>query len=82
MKLFTTGNPKLMKGEKKGYLSFVLHLAPADLSGHNTCPKATAGCKQACLNTAGRGGIFKKGESCLLYTSPSPRDGLLFSSFP
>lgn len=63
MKLFTTGNPKLMKGEKKGYLSFVLHLAPADLSGHNTCPKATAGCKQACLNTAGRGGIFKAGES-------------------
>ena len=63
MKLFTTGNPKLMKGEKKGYLSFVLHLAPADLSGHNTCPKATEGCKMACLNTAGRGGIFKKGES-------------------
>jgi hypothetical protein len=63
MKLFTTGNPKLMKGEKKGYLSFVLHLAPADLSGYNTCPKATEGCKAACLNTAGRGGIFKKGES-------------------
>ena len=63
MKLFTTGNPKLMKGEKKGYLSFVLHLAPADLSGKNTCPKATEGCKMACLNTAGRGGIFKKGES-------------------
>jgi hypothetical protein len=38
-------------------------LAPADLSGYQTCPKATAGCKAACLNTAGRGGIFKKGES-------------------
>jgi hypothetical protein len=63
MKLFTTGNPKLMKGEKKGYLSFVLHLAPADVSGYNTCPKATTGCKKACLNTAGRGGIFKKGET-------------------
>ena len=63
MKLFTTGNPKIMKGEKKGYLSFVLHLAPANLSGYNTCAKATDGCKQACLNTAGRGGIFKKGES-------------------
>ena len=63
MKLFTTGNPKLMKGEKKGYLSFVLHLAPADLSGYETCPKRTAGCSAACLNTAGRGGIFKKGES-------------------
>jgi hypothetical protein len=63
MKLFTTGNPKLMKGEKKGYLSFVLHLAPANLSGYETCPKRTAGCTSACLNTAGRGGIFKKGES-------------------
>lgn len=63
MTLLTVGNPKLMKGQKKGYLSSVLHLAPADLSGHNTCPKATAGCKAACLNTAGRGGIFKKGES-------------------
>ena len=63
MSLLTIGNPKLMKGQKKGYLSSVLHLAPADLSGKNTCPKATAGCKAACLNTAGRGGIFKKGES-------------------
>jgi hypothetical protein len=38
-------------------------LAPATLSGYNTCPKATEGCKSACLNTAGRGGMFKKGES-------------------
>jgi hypothetical protein len=63
MALLTVGNPKLLKGQKKGYLSSVLHLAPADLSGKNTCPKATAGCKAACLNTAGRGGIFKKGET-------------------
>jgi hypothetical protein len=63
MKLLTVGNPKLMKGEKKGYLSFVLHLAPADVSGKEVCPKRTAGCTAACLNTAGRGGIFKKGES-------------------
>lgn len=63
MKLLSVGNPKLMKGEKKGYLSFVLHLAPANVSGHETCPKRTAGCTAACLNTAGRGGIFKKGET-------------------
>lgn len=63
MELLSTGNPKLLKGEKKGYMSFVLHLAPSTLSGKNTCPKATAGCKSACLNTAGRGGIFKKGET-------------------
>lgn len=61
MKLLSIGNPKLMKGEKKGYLSFVLHLAPADLSGYETCPKRTAGCTSACLNTAGRGGMFKPG---------------------
>lgn len=62
MKLLSTGNPKLLKGEKKGYLSFVLHLAPANLSGYNTCAKATVGCKESCLNTAGRGGMFKKGD--------------------
>jgi hypothetical protein len=63
MSLLTVGNPKLAKGEKKGYLSSVLHFAPADLSGKEVCPKRTAGCTAACLNTAGRGGIFKKGES-------------------
>ena len=63
MKLLSTGNPKLLKGEKKGYMSFVLHLAPAKVSGYETCPKRTEGCTAACLNTAGRGGIFKKGES-------------------
>ena len=63
MKLLSTGNPKMLKGLKQGYNTYILHLAPADLSGFNTCPKATAGCKAACLNTAGRGGMFKKGES-------------------
>lgn len=63
MKLLSIGNPKLLKGEKKGYMSFVLHLAPANLSGKETCPKRTAGCTAACLNTAGRGGMYKKGET-------------------
>ena len=63
MKLLSVGNPKTLKGMKEGYNTFILHLAPASLSGYNTCPKATEGCKTACLNTAGRGGMFKKGES-------------------
>ena len=63
MKLLSTANPKIQKGTKKGYLSFILHLAPADLSGKETCPKRTAGCTAACLNTAGRGGMFKKGTN-------------------
>jgi hypothetical protein len=55
--LLTIGNPKTLKGQKKGYLTAVLHLAPHTLSGRNVCPMATAGCAAACLNTAGRGGI-------------------------
>ena len=62
-KLLSTANPKIQKGTKMGYLSFILHLAPADLSGRETCPKRTAGCTSACLNTAGRGGMFKRGEN-------------------
>jgi len=63
MKLLSIGNPKILKGMKQGFMTYILHLAPADVSGYNTCPKATAGCKAACLNTAGRGGMFKKGET-------------------
>ena len=63
MKLLSTANPKIQKGSKLGYLSFILHLAPATLSGKETCPKRTAGCTAACLNTAGRGGMFKRGEN-------------------
>ena len=62
-KLLSTANPKIQKGTKLGYLSFILHLAPADLSGKETCPKRTVGCTAACLNTAGRGGMFKRGEN-------------------
>ena len=61
--LLSTANPKIQKGTAKGYLSFILHLAPATLSGHEVCPKRTKGCTDACLNTAGRGGMFKRGET-------------------
>jgi hypothetical protein len=57
-RLITPGNPKIAKGQKKGYLTFILHLAPARLSGYEVCPKRSAGCTQACLNTAGRGGMM------------------------
>jgi hypothetical protein len=63
MKLLSTGNPKVLKGMKQGYNTYILHLAPANVSGFETCPKRTAGCTAACLNTAGRGGMFKKGET-------------------
>lgn len=63
MKLLSTANPKVLKGQSQGYNTFILHLSPANLSGYETCPKRTAGCTAACLNTAGHGGMFKKGET-------------------
>jgi hypothetical protein len=62
-KLLSHANPKVQKGTKMGYLTFVLHLAPAMLSGREVCPKRTEGCTAACLNTAGRGGMFRRGEN-------------------
>ncbi len=55
-------NPKVVKNIGQGVLTAPLHLAPYNLSGFNVCPMATEGCIKSCLNTAGRGGIFKKGE--------------------
>ncbi len=46
---------KTVKGETKGVLTGVLYLAPFNISGHQVCPKASNGCKLACLYTAGRG---------------------------
>jgi len=63
MKLLSTANPKILKGMTRGYNTFILHLSPANVSGYETCPKRTAGCTAACLNTAGHGGMFKKGET-------------------
>lgn len=63
MKLLSTGNPKIIKGMKQGYNTYILHLSPANVSGYETCPKRTNGCSAACLNTAGRGGMFKRGET-------------------
>jgi hypothetical protein len=57
MSLLTIGNPKTLRGEKRGYRTAILHLAPHKLSGFNVCPSATEGCAAACLNTAGRGGM-------------------------
>jgi hypothetical protein len=55
--LLTIANPKTAKGERAGFLTAALHLAPAMVSGRNVCPHATAGCADACLNTAGRGAL-------------------------
>lgn len=78
MNLLSVGNPKTLKGMDQGYLTFILHLAPASESGYNACAKATIGCKNACLNKAGRGGMFKKGENTNVIQKARIRKTVLF----
>jgi hypothetical protein len=57
--LLSIGNDaKTIKGEKRGYLTGIMYLAPSNESAViNTCPMASKGCRMACLFTAGRGGF-------------------------
>jgi len=48
---------KTIKGQKIGFLTGVLYLAPHNLSGHQVCPSASPGCIESCLFTAGRGAM-------------------------
>ena len=88
-KLLTLGEsqPKAFKGEKKGFMTAVCHLAPHTSAGIqndsgkviNLCPAAD-GCEVACLNTAGRGGIFVKGATTnAIQDARKARSRLLFS---
>lgn len=55
MQLLSDSNTKIKKGEKLGWKTFGLSLAPHTISGKNLCPHASEGCALACLNTAGMG---------------------------
>ena len=48
-------NAKTVKGQKAGYMTAILYLAPSTQSGFQVCPMASEGCKKACLYTAGHG---------------------------
>ena len=60
--LLTTGNPKILKGQKKGYLTAILHLSPSTLNDTKTdlCKFSSPECRLGCLNTAGRGYFDKR----------------------
>ena len=54
--LSIASDAKTIKGNKLGFLTGILYLAPSDLSGYQVCSMAElAGCREACLYTAGRG---------------------------
>ena len=50
----TNSSAKIEKNKKVNQMTYVLYLAPSDLSGYNVCPNATNECKKGCLNTSGR----------------------------
>ena len=45
-------NAKTIKGQKKGYKTAILYLAPHIQSGFNVCPQASKGCSKSCLYTS------------------------------
>ena len=78
-KLLNAGNYKTSKGEKYGWKTYGLHLAPSNLSGKNVCSSATVGCSTACLNTAGRGIMHSVQDARIKKTQRffEDRDGFL-----
>jgi len=76
--LLTAGNAKIVKGEKLGYLTKGIHLAPADISGHEVCRWRSKGCTMACLNTAGRGRMQNTQDSRIKKTKLFFEDTLAF----
>ena len=69
------GNAKTVKGNKKGFKTAILYMAPANMSGVNLCPVAfIAECDSACLFTAGRGAMTSVAMSRL-------RKALFFQQF-
>lgn len=55
--LLSYENAKTTKGESLGYLTAILYLTPHKLADGKTnlCPKASKGCANACLYSAGMG---------------------------
>ena len=53
-------NAKTVKGQVMGFMTGILYLAPASLSGRNVCSMAViADCITGCLNLSGRGAFTK-----------------------
>jgi hypothetical protein len=58
--LLTTNNAKTIKGEKLGYMTYILYMSPfkANSKGINLCPHASKGCAESCLVGSGFGGMY------------------------
>jgi len=59
-KLLTTNNAKTIKGEKLGFITYILYMSPfkSNSKGANVCSHASEGCAKSCLVGSGFGGMF------------------------
>jgi hypothetical protein len=58
--LLSTNNAKTIKGEGKGYITYILYMSSftANSKGINLCSHASQGCADSCLVGSGNGGMF------------------------
>lgn len=63
-KLLTRNNHKTIKGEKLGYITYIMYMSPytQNSKGVNLCPHASSGCSSACLFKSGFGGMYSAVE--------------------
>lgn len=59
--LLTKNNHKTVKGERFGYVTYILYLSPYtdNSKGINLCPHASAGCAASCLFKSGMAGMYE-----------------------
>jgi len=62
--LLSKNNKKTIKGEKYGWITYIMYLAPhtQNDSNKNVCSHASIGCTEACLFGSGFGGMYTNVE--------------------
>jgi hypothetical protein len=78
--LSVQADAKTRKGTGKGYLTGIMYFAPASLSGVNVCPKSSAGCRAACLFSAGRGRFYSVTRARIVKTLAYHADPIRFTA--
>jgi len=70
---------KTVKGQKKGYLTGILYLAPHTIaSTKSLCPFSTPACRSVCLYSAGRGAVTNVQQARIRKTKEFQADSGLF----
>lgn len=70
---------KIIKNAKVSKVNtYCIYLAPANLSGYNTCSHSTPECRMGCLNTSGRAGMEQLAGKTKTVDCRNKKSALLF----